>query len=376
MRNVAIYRHQLFKRSEPFIHQQALNIPGFCPIFVGRERSGCAPGGAVALTMSDNVRYAGLVPRAMHAITRSPEPMRDLLATSNVALIHAHFGLDATYALRLSRRLDVPLVTTFHGMDVTVTGFRGEQLKSPAWINYGLFRRRLFQSGELFVCVSEFIRRKALALGVPEERTRVHYIGVDTTSITPSMERSVRPSILHVARLVEKKGTSDLLRAFCTVVRKFPDAELQIIGEGPMKASLIAQCESLGISHAVNFLGARAHADVLGAMDRAWIFCLPSVTATDGDSEGLGIVLLEAASSGVPVVATHHGGIPEAVVDGQTGFLHQERDDAAMADSLCLLIENTAVRSEMSAASRHHAVSHFDLIRQSAALGRLYEELM
>jgi len=182
--------------------------------------------------------------------------------------------------------------------------------------------------------------------------------------------------ILHVARLVEKKGTGDLLDAFALVRRKYPVAELQIVGEGPLEHSLRAKAESLGLGDHVHFLGARRHEDVLTLMRKAWVFCLPSITAKSGDAEGLGMVLLEAAACGVPSVATRHGGIPEAVIHGVTGLLQGEHDIAGLAGNLNELLGDAGLRSQMGGAARRHAVEKFDLAKQSSLLADIYRKLL
>ena len=114
-------------------------------------------------------------------ISRSSRPHLRLLAERRPALIHAHFGIDGVYALPLARRLGVPLVTTFHGYDATLS--TAALLTSPAWANYPLFRRRLARQGDLFLCASSFIRERVLAMGFPEARTKVHYSGIDYRSV-------------------------------------------------------------------------------------------------------------------------------------------------------------------------------------------------
>jgi glycosyltransferase involved in cell wall biosynthesis len=236
-------------------------------------------------------------------------------------------------------------------------------------------RGRLAQRGALFVCVSKFIRERVLALGFPENRTVLHYIGVDTSSPPSSSSRSVRPVVLHVARLVEKKGTGDLIAAFARVLRTISDANLVIVGDGPQEAVLRAQVRALNIERSVAFLGSKPHSSVLDLMSSAWVFCLPSVTAKSGDSEGLAIVLLEAGAHGVPVVATRHGGIPEAVEHEKSGLLHQEHDVEGLASSLEHLLRNEKARLEMGRNARAHVVKNFSLLKQSTALAGIYESI-
>jgi glycosyltransferase involved in cell wall biosynthesis len=376
MPKIAIYRHHLFRISETFIEAQAERLEGCEVFYVGRERFGNGPSNAESLALFDLPDHRTLRARLWQVLSRDPRPYLRLLDGRAPALIHAHFGVEGVYALPIARRLRIPLVTTFHGFDATQTSSTLLLSPYPSWWNYVLHRRQLARHGALFICVSEFIRRRVLALGFPEARTLVHYTGVDTVAIRPISTRSAVPTILHVARLVETKGTCDLIAAFARLVRQIPEARLRIVGEGPLEGALRSQADRLGVSSTVRFLGARPHPEVLKLISDAWVLALPSVTARSGQSEGLGMVLLEAAASGVPVVATLHNGIPEIVVDGVTGLLSPEHDVDALSEHLSELLRSASLRSRMGDAARLRVEQHFDVTRQSVALARVYNHIL
>jgi glycosyltransferase involved in cell wall biosynthesis len=310
----------------------------------------------------------------MQMLTRDPAPYLRLLDGRRPALIHAHFGIEGVYALPLAQRLGVPLVTTFHGFDATLS--TAALLASPAWANYPLFRRRLAREGNLFLCASSFIRDRVLAMGFPEARTVVHHIGVDCRSIRPRDPREETRTILHVARLVEVKGTSHLIRAFERLARGFEDVELVIIGDGPLKNSLRALVQSLGLTRRVRFLGARPHDQVIEWLRKAAMLVLPSVRTSSGRVEGLGMVLLEAGATGVPAIGSRIGGIPEAIIDGQTGFLAPERDVDALAGRIGDLLNDPALRSRLGAEARAFVLERFDIHRQTGLLEGLYDRVL
>jgi len=291
-----------------------------------------------------------------------------------VAVLHAHFGVEGVYLVPTAKALGVPLLTTLHGFDVTIAKKQLIASRKPSWINYVTWRTSLFETGASFVCVSEYIRRRAIEWGYPAERTVVLPIGVDTGVIKP-VPFAETPRIVHVARLVEVKGTADLLRAFATVRRALPSAELVVVGDGPLRAQLGALATQLGVAAAVRFLGALPHAEVLAEIGAAQVLCLPSATAPNGAEEGLGLVLLEAAASGRPVVGTDHGGIPEAVVDGVNGYLVPERDPAALADRLLALLADPGLGERLGAAGRQMVERRYDLQTQTAKLESLYQGL-
>ncbi|WP_419730469.1 glycosyltransferase [Lichenicola sp.] len=367
-----IFRNNLFRVSEPFITSQAGQLRRYVPTYVGRLRYGEPPEGARSLALRDGGRSMARIGWQM--LTRNPGPYVRLLAERSPALIHAHFGIDGVYALPVARRLGVKLITTFHGYDATLS--TAALLSSPAWFNYPLFRHRLARDGALFLCVSSFIRDKVLAMGFPAERTHIHYIGVDCQAIRPRSPDEERPTILHVGRLVEMKGTQYLLRAFATLAARHPELRLVIIGDGELAPSLRTLAGSLGLGERAVFLGARPHAEVLARMRQARMLVLPSVLTATGRVEGLGMVMLEAAAAGVPVVATRVGGIPEGVRDGETGFLVPERDVEALARRIEDLLNSPGLRQRMAVQARAFVEQRFDGRRQGELLERHYDALL
>jgi glycosyltransferase involved in cell wall biosynthesis len=318
-------------------------------------------------SVAEHLRYVGL---------RDPAPfLKRGLAERSPALIHAHFGVEGVYAVPLAERLSIPLVTTFHGFDATTTPRALLGSGKVSWVNYLMHRRALAARGSLFICVSSFIRERVLSLGFPEEHTLVHHIGVDTERFRPARRPSDEPVILHVARLVEKKGTAYLIDAFARVAECHRDARIVIVGAGPLRATLEARVAGAGLSNRVQFLGARPHAEVVQWLARAQVLVLPSVTAASGDAEGLGMVLLEAAACGLPVVGTRHGGIVDAVLDEESGFLVPERDVETLAARIDSLLGDAGLRARMGGCARALAVERFDLRRQTAKLEALYEDL-
>ncbi len=365
-----IFRHNLFKLSEVFITEQARHMRRYQPLYLGRLRHGAAPPGAESLAVADLAQRFALPLAGWQMLSRSIAPYERLLAGRRPAVLHAHFGIEGAYALPLAEKLGIPLITTFHGFDATLAtaGF----FASPAWAWYPLLRRRLARRGQLFLCASGFIRARLLAQGFPPERTQVHYIGVDCATITPRPPDAEEPVILHVARLVEVKGTAYLLRAFATLP---PPARLVIIGDGPLRAQLARLAQECGVADRVDMLGALPHAEVLAWMRRAAILALPSVRTASGRVEGLGMVTLEAAATGVPAIGSALGGITETIIDGQTGFLVPERDPAALAARLGELLADTQLRRRLGDAARQRVAQTFNIVRQTSILESLYDEV-
>ena len=152
-----------------------------------------------------------------------------------------------------------------------------------------------------------------------------------------------------------------------------PQAKLRILGDGPLRASLESTAKALEIGHAVQFAGAVPHAMVLDALSSSTVLCLPSVHARSGDEEGLGQVLLEAGAAERPVVATTNGGIVDAVQDGRTGFLVDERDPGALAERLLAVLVDEGLARRLGRAGREFVLAEFDVHRQARRLADEYE---
>jgi glycosyltransferase involved in cell wall biosynthesis len=366
---VGVFRLQLFKRSETFIPAQVGRYRRYRPIYIGRKLFGEAPHGAEVVTpATDPLTAARLLALG------DAGPFVQALGDRRIDVLHAHFAIDAVFALPLARRLGVPLVTTLHGFDVTTTDQAMLRSGRPALIASVLRRRALQRDGAQFLCVSEFIRRAALARDYPAERSIVHAIGVDLERLRPSSD-SQPGLIVHVARLVEKKGTTFLLQALARLAGSRPDVQLVVVGEGPLRPALEAEAGRLGLGEKARFLGAQTHEETLNWMRRASLIAVPSVTAASGDSEGLPTVVFEAGGLAVPVVASDTSGIPEAVKDGETGLLAPPGDVEALADRLERILSDQGLRDTLGRQARALMETRFDLARQTFLLEECYDQI-
>jgi glycosyltransferase involved in cell wall biosynthesis len=368
---IALFRAPLFNPSETFIQAQAMAMVRFRPLIVGLESKG-----HVAPELVDHLYLPrSTVERLAFAWLGRVQPMAERLAPLDPVLVHAHFGTDGVAAVPLARALGVPLVTTLHGFDVSRSRRRLILSGRGSWMRYGFAWRRLMAEGALFLAVSEAVRSLALARGFPAERTVTHRIGVDLGRF----RRGGDPEpglVLHVGRLVEKKGSAVLIEAFPRLLARVPEARLVVVGDGPLRAELERRARRLGLDRAVTFLGERPPGEVMGWMRRAWVLAAPSVTARDGDSEGLPTVIVEAAASSLPAVVSDHSGNAEAVIDGRTGFVTPERDAVVLANRLADVLGSPDLRQAMSLEARRLAERDFDLARQTGLLEDHYDRVL
>jgi colanic acid/amylovoran biosynthesis glycosyltransferase len=197
--------------------------------------------------------------------------------------------------------------------------------------------RGLFRDGDLMLVLSEDMGRDLVELGCPKAKVKVQHLGIDVSSFafrSPRAAATGEPAkFVAVGRMVEKKGFVPLIEAFARAHREQP-MRLTIAGDGPQRAQIDELVDRHGLADAVELLGPRPHAEISRVMAAADLFVLPSVTAAEGDKEGTPTVLMEAMATGLPVVSTHHAGIPEVVHDGEHGLLVPERDIDALARAL------------------------------------------
>jgi glycosyltransferase involved in cell wall biosynthesis len=365
-----IFRSPLFNASEGFVQAQAAGLDRYQPIVLGLNDKG---------HVVPALRARIVLPPSASARWRMSwgdfSPVLARLRALSPRVVHAHFGPDGLRALPLARRLGVPLITSLRGYDVQLDNAALLRSGRLSWISYALRKPRLTRDGALFLAVSDALRTRAVARGFPEDRTSTHYNGVDLDRYRPDPLAVRERTILHVGRLVEKKGTQDLIRAFCRAAAAFPDARLLILGDGPLRPQLQAEAQALGYAERIRFAGHTPAEEVARQMRRAWLLAAPSRTARNGDGEGLPNVVVEAAATGLPVVATRHAGIPEAVTDGVTGFLVAEADEQRLGDALLRLLADPALQAGFGAAARRLAEERFDAQRQAVRLEAIYDRV-
>lgn len=369
-RTALIFRYELLPQSETFIKSQAGALLNFQPCYVGVERAAKSLSIPADTVLLVNRKSLGsrIERRAFLTAGWAPAFYRRL-RERDPALIHAHFAPDGAVALPLSSELNIPLIVTLHGYDVTSSE---ESLKLGNGRFYLSHKKRLWEKTNLFICVSEAIRRRAIQAGFPESKLLVHYIGVDRNVFTPRSQTCRQNLILFVGRLVEKKGCEYLIQAMDLVRKKCSDAELVIIGDGPLRQSLEILAAQKNFK--CRFLGSQPSNVVREWLGGARIVCGPSVTARNGDSEGLPIALTEAQAMGVPVVSSVHSGIPEVVRHGETGLLAPERDYKLLAEHIFRYLSDDAFWRTCSASAPDWIRQRFDLQQQTQNLERIYSK--
>ena len=280
---------------------------------------------------------------------------KKLVTSFDADLIHTHFAVKpADIAFEIFTRIGIPFIITAHAYDI--------------FINPDVTRLKAkFLASKRVITCSQFNKNYLLTLLGKEFDSKivVNPYGINLSRFNYRERKGDdRIRILYVGRLVEKKGILDGIAAFQQVHKKRPFTELRVIGNGPLLEQAKDRVEETNLTERVHFLGGLTQEKVITEMENADIFLLPSKKAPNGDCEGLPVVILEAQAMGLPVVSTIHTGIPEEVLDGETGILVQEGDVLAMGEGLLKLIESPGLRHQMGKAGRKWVETRFDLGRE------------
>jgi glycosyltransferase involved in cell wall biosynthesis len=217
------------------------------------------------------------------------------------------------------------------------------------------------------------MRARLIALGAPDHKVHFNPCGVDCSQFADADPAAADAAFLAVGRFTPKKAPQVTLEAFASVWRHVPAATLRMIGDGPLLEECQQRAVALGIGGAVTFLGVQPQAVVRHEMRRARCFVQHSVEAESGDSEGTPVAIMEASASGLPVVSTRHGGIPDVVVEGETGLLVDERDVNGMAKHMLYLAENPHFAGKLGRAARSRIEDAFSMERSIRELWHIID---
>ena len=276
--------------------------------------------------------------------------------------VHAHFaGMAARTAFWIDRFFGITFSFTGHANDIF----------APRPFEIGL--EKLMEKARAIVTVSDFGVR-LLKERFPGSTAKIHriYNGIQLNEFQRSDFSGSIPSIVAIGRLIEKKGFADLIRA-CELLRKRGyDFRCQIIGEGPLGEELRAQIDDCGLSGRVDLAGPRPQHEVRSRLAGATLFVLPCIAEPGGAMDNLPTVIMEAMAAGLPVVSTRIGGVPEMVVENETGLLVSPNDSSALADALERLMVDPALATKLGQAGYERACSRFSIERNVRELLQLF----
>jgi colanic acid/amylovoran biosynthesis glycosyltransferase len=349
---IAFYFREPVKLNQGFMYNQTVMIDQYRPIVIGH------------FSNSDNVLFQFDHFYNLNEI----EDLGAFFKAQNVVAIHAHQGKHALEILPIAREHNIPLIVHFRGRDSstqTEKRFRKNLQRYQHLVKHG--------AGYFAVC--NFLAEELKKLGFPENKIHILYGGLDL-SLYPYFEHSLPThgeiKILSVARLVEKKGFLTLLKAFQRIKDEYPKTTLHIIGTGKDEEKIKLYIDEQQLNGRVFLRGSMDSQQISKELRNAHLFCLPSETGEDGDVEGIPNSLKEAMASGLPVISTYHGGIPELIEHQKTGYLVPEKNDFELALGLKYFLDHPAEWKGYTTRARQMIEEKFDLNKQIKVQENLY----
>jgi len=352
---VIVYRERYLPHSETFIYEQLIHMKKYKPYVLCRSK----------LPSAKDFPYPHV-----YRLKDVPQLTRQLQRLK-AKCIYARFGTGGVRMLHLKARTKLPLLTSFHGSDVS------RQLQIKPY--YRRYLPLLFKKGDAFTVVCEYMRNKLIHLGCSPEKIHIVKSGIDLHKF-PYLAHS-KPStdqirILSVGRLTEKKGMLDLIRAFQLVLAMIPNAKLIIAGDGEERWKIEQLINQFGLGSHIELKGRLPHSQVQEEMARCDLLVMASRTASDGNEEGIPNVVMEAMATGRIVIATEHAGIPELVHHHQTGFLVQQGDPDALAAMIIYVLKHVEDWTSITVSARNKVEHEHDVVKQAAKLEKLMDELI
>lgn len=285
--------------------------------------------------------------------------------TADVFLVH--FGYAGALANKL-RELGVlkgKQATVFHGADISRRHILEEHKLD--YVN-------LFRQSELMLPISHLWQNKLIEMGCPPEKIHVTRMGIEPEKFNFQPRQAFHSPlrIVSVARLTEKKGLDVAVKASAILKQRGGQFQYTIIGNGDQDEMMRDFITREGMEDCVSMPGFKPQNEIRRALSEADIFLLPSKTAADGDMEGIPVALMEAMAVGLPVVSTFHSGIPELIENNVSGWLVEEDDPEALAETLLKLSQGEVDVAPVVAAARHKVETEFN---QHIAYGELAQIL-
>jgi colanic acid/amylovoran biosynthesis glycosyltransferase len=240
----------------------------------------------------------------------------------------------------------------------------------------------LFQKADLFLLEGSHMAKELERLGCPKNKIKVFHLGVDVNKINCKekiITQEAPIKLLFVATLTEKKGCEFLIRAYSIIINehKYSNISLKIIGQGKFKEETVNLSKELQVFDQIEFVDYIPYTHFIEELAQADIFISPSITASNGDTEGgAPVSLIDAQAAGLAIISSFHADIPEVVIDGQTGLLAPERDYKKLAENIKFFLDNSDQITIFGANGRKHVEKNYNIIVQGQILGDIYKQVV
>lgn len=350
-KTLAIFTPQIGSVSETFIQRHVEKLlPGNTVVVtnaVHKDASVCWSTNVPTLVMNE-IKWGGFNQGVLNFISRklgfiSPEisviwEVERFLRKHKVQVILGEYLHYSYPYFKMTQKFNIPFFVHAHGLDISI------KLREKEWQTKYLD----YNQSSGVITMSQTSQEKLIELGLNPGKISVVPYGVDILGKHITKIERTTVKCLAVGRMVPKKAPILLMDSFRRAVDTFPNLHLDYIGSGPLLGAIQQFIQAFNLTDKVTLHGNQPHNVVVNFMKQADIFLQHSMTDLEtGDEEGLPVAILEAMSYNLPVVATHHAGIPEAVVDGKTGFLVSEGNSVVMSEKIVLLAQNFKLRTTM-----------------------------
>lgn len=271
------------------------------------------------------------------------------LKKHKVDVVLAEFGPTGVACMNVCSKLGIPLITHFHGYDIT-----------KILDEYKDSYQELFKNNAAIIGVSKEMVQTIISLGANPSKVVYTPCGPNPMFFETQKE-DAGPIFVSVGRFVDKKAPYYTILAFQKVVSNYPDAKLLMVGDGPLLEVCKNLTKQLGLNNNVEFLGVRSPKEIQSLLGKAIAYVQHSLTAANGDKEGTPVGVMEASAAGLPVVSTLHAGIPDVIINGETGLLSQEHDVEGMAKNMMWIIDHPDEAKVMGVRGKMNIRKNFSL---------------
>ncbi|MGD0335608.1 MAG: glycosyltransferase [Candidatus Omnitrophota bacterium] len=362
--NIGILRLDIDDISEFFIKEEASFLSSYAPLyFCGTVKTINGNGRSY---FRENYHKVSANDFRLPVFSKdSLERFYSIALKQDLSLLHSEFITDAVSYLPLLKKLNLPLIVTFRGYELSDSRSK-------------LFFSKVKPIVSQIVTKSDFQKRGLVKKQVNADKITTVYGGIDIDKIPFKFRETNKQKlkILSAGRFVEKKGFDITLKFFKELLKKYPYSKLTLIGEGELKPAIEEYIRTSGIEDKVVLGPAMPHSVFINELFKHDIFVLASRTASNGDAEGIPNVLKEAMASGMPVISTYHAGIPELIEDGKTGFLVQEDDSRGILEKAEWIIDNREKVFSVCLNARFFIEKNFNIKETSLKLESVYNKML
>lgn len=352
--NLCITRPNKYSYSETFLDNQIRVLKPEILLYEGWYPS-VLPNGKSFLPFPFNFLLVrggmrNVFPKIYHAIyTRL---LAAYLQKNKIDVLLANYGPMGVALADACERANVKFCIHFFGFDAT------------EYKILDIYKERYavaFQKANAIIAMSNDMKMQLQNLGADPSKIYINACGVETEKFSGAFPENAPPIFITVGRFTAKKSPQSTIKAFAEVLKKVPEAQMIMVGDGDLWEEAKQLAQSLNIADKIDFKGKQSPEEILLLFHQVRVFLQHSMMAPSGDSEGTPVAILDASATGLPIISTRHAGIKEAVVHGETGFLVEEGDWKSMSEYMTQLIQNPVLCGQIGRNARKHMIDNYEM---------------